>query len=105
MCSYFSKIETESSLATKKVAGESKNLNLSFHERMKKQALAFLSHRQCSLQEVVFQLMPELWLRKTFPASVFANTNLPERRYRICNSQEDINKIPEVVLKYLNVIC
>ena len=94
MCSYFSKTETESSLAMKKVAEESKNLNLSFHERMKKQALDFLSHRQCSLQEV-FQLMPELWLRKTFPLSVFANTNLSEKRYRICKSQEDINKLPE----------
>ena len=47
MCSYFSKTETESSAAMKKVAKESENLNL--QERMRKLALAFLSHRQCSL--------------------------------------------------------
>ena len=93
MCSYFSKTETESSLAMKKAAEEAENLN--FQERMKKLALAFLSRRQCSLQEAVTQLMPELWLRKTFPGTVFANTNLPEKRYRICKSQQELDELPE----------
>ena len=68
MCSYFSKSETESSIAMKKAAEESENLNL--QERMRKLALAFLSHRQCSLPEAVYQIMPELWLRKCFPGIV-----------------------------------
>ena len=74
MCSYFSKTETESSLAMKKASEESENLNLSFQDKMKELVLAFLSHRQCSLQEAVYQVMPELWLRKCFPGIVFANT-------------------------------
>ena len=47
MCSYFSKCETESSVAMKNAANESENL--SYKDRMKKLAIAFLTHRQCSL--------------------------------------------------------
>ena len=39
--------------------------------------------------------MPELWLRKTFPGVVFANSNLPENRYIIFRSKEAIDKLPE----------
>jgi len=56
------------------------NQNLDFKERMRKVAITFLSHRQCSVQEAVYQLLPELWLRKTFPAvvpmTVFKKNNL-----------------------------
>ena len=93
MCSYFSKTENESSAAMKKAAEESESLNL--QERMRKLALVFLSHRQCSLQEAVYQIMPELWLRKCFPGVVFANTNLPEKRYRICKSENELEELPE----------
>ena len=92
MCSYFSKSENESSLAMKKAAEESKNLNLP--DRMRKLALAFLSHRQCSLQEAVYQILPELWLRKCFPGIVFANTNLPNKRYRVCKCKTELQSLP-----------
>ena len=39
--------------------------------------------------------MPELWLRKTFPGVIFANSNLPENRFRICRSKEEIDELPE----------
>jgi len=87
MCSYFSKCESQSSLALKRAAQESSELD--FKDRMKKLLIAFLSHRQCSLQEAVYQPMPELWLRKTYPAVLFANSNLPEKRYRVCKSQKN----------------
>ena len=95
MCSYFSKSESESSLAMQKAAEETRNSKLDFKERMKKLAVAFLSNRQCSLQEAVYQVMPELWLRKCFPRIVFANSNLPEKRYRICKSKEELAELPE----------
>ena len=93
MCSYFSKCETESSVALKNAAKESENL--SYQDRMKKLAIAFLTHRQCSLQEAVYQLMPDLWLRKTFPVVTFANSNLPEKRYKICKSKDELSQLPE----------
>ena len=95
MCSYFSKTESVSSLAMKKAPEDAEKENLGFKDQMKKLAIAFLSQRQCSLQEAVYQVMPELWLRKTFPAVVFANTNLPERRYRLFKSQEQLQEVPE----------
>ena len=39
--------------------------------------------------------MPELWLRRTFPGVIFANSNLPENRFRICRSKEEIDELPE----------
>ena len=48
-----------------------------------------------SVQEAVYQVMPELWLRKVFPAVVFANSNLPENRYRICLSEDEIKELDE----------
>ena len=95
MCSYFSKTETESSAAMKKAAEEAEQQKLPFVNRMKKLAVAFLSHRQCSLQEAVYQLMPELWLRKTFPSVIFVNTNFPEKRYRVCKSQKELQELSE----------
>lgn len=34
--------------------------------------------------------MHELWLSGIFPAVLFANTNLPEKRYRVCVSEKEI---------------
>ena len=39
--------------------------------------------------------MPELWLRKSFLGVVFADSNLPENRYRMCRSKKDIDELPE----------
>ena len=93
MCFYFSKSETESSLAMKKALEESRDLD--FKDRMKKVVIAFLSHRQCSVQEAVYQLMPELWLTKTFPLVTFANTNLPEKRFKMCKSARELEELPD----------
>ena len=46
-------------------------------------------------KRAVYIIMPELWLRKTFPGVLFANNNLPENRFRICRSKEEIDELPE----------
>lgn len=38
--------------------------------------------------------MPELWLRKCFPGIVFANTNLPDKRYRVFKSEAELEELP-----------
>ena len=48
-------------------------------ERMKSVARAYRTHRKMSIQEAVTIALPELWLRKTCPTVVFANSNLPEK--------------------------
>ena len=37
--------------------------------------------------------MLELWLRKTF-AAVFANTNIPENRFRVYLDKKEIKDLP-----------
>ena len=39
--------------------------------------------------------MPELCLRKVFPAVLFANIYLPENIYRVCVSEKEIKQLPE----------
>ena len=83
MCAYFSKSEDESSEAMKQAAKEAKELNKSSYEQMKSIAKAYITKRECSVQEAVYHVMPELWLRKSYPCVIFINTNMPEKRFRV----------------------
>ena len=56
---------------------------------------AYSSKREYSVQEVVYHIMLELWLRKVFLAVLFANTNLPENSYRVCVREKEIKQLPE----------
>ena len=76
-------------------AKEASTLNLNAFEQMKAISKAYSSKRECSVQEAVYHVMPELWLRKTFPGVIFANSNLPEHRYRICRSEEELLEMPD----------
>ena len=62
---------------------------------MKLIARADASKRECSVQEAVYQIMPKLWLSKVLAAVLFANTNLPENRYRVCVGEKGIKQLPE----------
>ena len=95
MCAYFSKSEDEVSESMKQAAKEAFNSNKTNVEQMKSIARAYATKRECSVQEAVYLLMPELWLRKTFPGVIFANSNLPENRFRICRKKEEIDELPE----------
>ena len=95
MCAYFSKSEDETSEAMKQAAKEAFKSNKTNIEQMRSVARVYATKRQCSVQEAVYILMPELWLRKTFPGVIFANSNLPENRFRICRSKEEIDELPE----------
>ena len=44
-------------------------------------------------QEAFYLVTPVFWLRKVFPVVIFANSNTPDNRYRICLSEKEI---PEV---------
>ena len=62
---------------------------------MRSTSRAYQTKREYTAQEAVYLLMPESWLRKSFPGVVFANSNLPENRYRICHSKKEIDELPE----------
>lgn len=44
-----------------------------------------------------------MWLRKTFPAVVFANTNILKKLFRICLDESEIKDLPEK--KTLHIYC
>ena len=60
MCSYLSKEEDECSQAMKQAFKETLEKGGSYYEQMKTIAHAYSSKRECSLQEAVYHIMPEL---------------------------------------------
>ena len=95
VCSYFTKDETECSQAIMNAAKEAKSENLSIRDGLKKIGAAFLSTREVSSQECVYRCMPELWLRKIYPATVFVSTDLPEKRVRIAKSEQELEGLDD----------
>ena len=68
---------------------------MNVRDGLKKIGAAFLSTREVSSQECVYRCMPELWLRKIFPATIFVNTNLPEKRIRVAKSQQELHDLDD----------
>ena len=95
VCSYFTKDETECSQAIMNAAKDAKLANMSVRDGLRKIGAAFLSTREVSSQECVYRCMPELWLRKIFPATVFVGTDLPEKRVRVAKTQEELDELDD----------
>ena len=70
---------------------------------MKLIAKAYATKREFNVQEVVYNNILQLWLRKIFPAIVFAITNLPENCFRVWLSEQEtkelLDKSTEVLRK------
>ena len=82
MCAYFSKAEDKTCEVIKQTAKEALNASKTEFETMKAIPKAYSTKRECSVQEAVYHILPELWLRKTFPKVIFLNSNMPEKWYR-----------------------
>ncbi|KXJ13769.1 ATP-dependent DNA helicase PIF1 [Exaiptasia diaphana] len=77
------------------VTYEAKAANMNVREGLKKIGAAFLSTREVSSQEAVYRCMPELWLRKIFPAAIFISTDLPDKRIRMAKSQQELEELDD----------
>ena len=95
MCAYLSKSEQECSLATIQAVRDAFEKELDNHGQMKSVANVHLNKRECSVQECVYHILPGQWLRKTFPGVIFANSNIPEKRFRIFLSENEISDLPD----------
>ena len=95
MTAYFSKSESEVSESLKQAAKKITKQNLNVRDAMKEIAYSFISSRQLSVQEVVYNVLPELWLRKCSPEISFINTNLPNNRIRMINSKEELELLQD----------
>ena len=93
VCSYFTKDETECSQAIINATKEAKQSNISIRDGLRKIGAAFLSTREVSAQECVYRCMPELWLRKIFPKTVFVSTDFAENRVRFAKTQQELDEL------------
>ena len=80
MCSYFSKFENEYSLAMRQAANEAFEKNMINYKTMQEIVPAYFSKRNSLVQDVVYHVLTELHLRKTFPDVCFFNSNVPKER-------------------------
>ena len=93
MCSFFSKSEDKCSFAMKQAAREARKLDQ--FNTMKNILKAYTSNRECSVQEAVYHIFPELHLRRVFPGVQFVNTALPEGRSKIIQTEGQLSSLPE----------
>ena len=45
--------------------------------------------------ESIYRCMPDLWLRKIFPKTVFLSTDMPEKRLRVAKSQQELEEMDD----------
>ena len=93
MCQYFSKTEDQCSKAMKQAAKEGFENNMHHHDTMKAIAKAYLSNLECSVLEPVYHILPELKLRRIFPAVYFVNANPPEERVQVLLSEKELTQL------------
>ena len=82
MYTCFSKAENRTSEAMKQTGKEALISSKSDYEKIKATAKAYTEKGKCSVQEEVYLVMPELWLRRIFPRVLFLNSNLSDKRYK-----------------------
>ena len=56
---------------------------------------AQLSNQECSLQEAVYHILPDLKLKRIFSAVYFVETNPPEERAQVLLSEKEVIALPD----------
>ena len=95
MCACLSKSENECSVAMKQAVRDAFEKELNNCEQMKSVPNVYINKKECSIQECIYHILPGQWLRKTFPDVIFANSNIPEKRFRLCLAEHEISELPE----------
>ena len=95
MCAYLSISEDECTHAMSEAVKDAFEKNLDNYKQIKSVAYVYTNERECSIQECVYRILSSQWLRETFPGVVFANSNHPEKTYRIFLSEEQISELPQ----------
>ena len=72
---------------------------------MKAIAKGYITNREYSVEEAVYLIMRELWLRKIFPQVIFLNSNLPEKRFRIFKRKLRFVSYQVIATTFFSAIC
>ena len=62
---------------------------------MKNIVKGYTSYRECFVQEAVYHILSELYLRRFFPKLQFVNSNLQEEHSNKLKSEEQLSFLPE----------
>ena len=90
MCSYLSKEEGECLRAIKQAFKETVEKGSSYYEQMKTIAHSYSLKRECSLQDALYHIMPELWLRKVFAAFFNVISHVTEKKVEMILSNREL---------------
>ena len=85
-----SKSEDACTQAMRQALDESLENKKSNYDQMRAIAHSFATNRECSVQEAVYHILPQLWLRKTFPGVTFATSNTFDHRYKMFRNEKEI---------------
>ena len=95
ICLCFLETEDQCSQAMKKAVKEAFENNIHHHDALKTIAKAYLSNRDCPVQEAVYHILPKLNLKRIFQAAHFVNTNLTEERVQALLSEKELGELPD----------
>ena len=95
ICAYISNSGDECSQTMRQELKEAFEDKLDNYKQMMSVGQTYVNKRERSIQEYVYRVLSGQWLRKTFPGVIFANSNIPEKRYWICREEKDISQLPE----------
>ena len=65
------------------------------NDTMKTIARTYLSNHKCSVREAVYHILPDLKLRRIFPAVYFVNTNFLEKRFQVLLPEKELSELPD----------
>ena len=83
MCECLSKLEDEYSHVMQEGRRYVSSMNLGSYNQIKSIAHAYTNNRKRSVQECIYHVLPGQWLRKNLPSIIFANSNIPEKCFRV----------------------
>ena len=105
MCAYFSKAKNETFKAMKQAAKEAGMSGKTELGKMRTIAKAYSKKREYLVQEAVYLLMPELWLRKRFPRVIFLKV-MSQKNVTECFVVKKIWRVSQGIVQiFLNVTC
>ena len=77
----------------KQAAKEAYENNMHHHDTIKTIAKFYLNSQECSIQEAVYHILPELKVRRIFPSACFGNTHLSEETQEFSKLPDDSTNI------------
>ena len=72
-----------------------KQANLDVRDSLRIIGAAFLSTHEVSAREGIYRYMPELWLRKIFPKTLFVSMDFAEKPIRFVKSQQELDELDD----------